>query len=239
MIVEVKQALGAIERIFTWIFGSWDPKVKLIDRKAETYIRPFRKSVFLYFKGYAVFALMVFIMSKVMIPILTIGHIDPLTEIRWFGTVHVSTSFFIMLVLTPVGLIFSTLFMLPNWFCKYELELNANLIPTHNGDVLYRPEKINNQEPIWIPNYEFDTTIKIIDAEDGAIKTSIGSLFKVCDEMLPDNFYLLQDKDLSKYFNAFSNGRLMGKFTFQKYVGKYSRFVYLKVLEVQPISAIL
>jgi hypothetical protein len=228
--VQIKQIFKIINNGLLWLFGSNEKVLKPINGEIQTYIRPFRYTLFLYLKGVVIALATIFLVTKIMIKPMMLQ--DPVETFNIIGRQTYSTMlFFAMGMISPI---FGFMFMFPNFFTKYELEINAGLIPTHNGNVLHTPEKIDNQEPVWINNYEFETTVKLVDTENAVIETRIGSMFEVQDLMLPDNYYLLSDKDLSKYFNCFVNGKLMGKFTFRKYSSRYRNRVYLEILEILP-----
>jgi hypothetical protein len=142
-----------------------------------------------------------------------------------FGVQLISNFMFIVFI--PINLLFALLFN--NHFQKYRKEINEGLIPIYKDSPLWQPQKMNGEECEWINNYEFNTTIELLSDPPEEMACGCGLSFYGVKDLLTDNEYLLNSKDLIFYFSKFKDRKLMGTFTFQR----YNTTFYLKVLEVK------
>jgi len=183
----------------------------------ETYIRPWYKSIGLFFLyELEILAMMLFV-CLTMGAFVFEGGLNNMVDGTIFGTVPLWFIFFTAFTLVSPFFAFALFFGLAPK--KYDLEWRElHLIPVNpeNTDqILFEPRKVDGKEPLWKENKEFDVTLHL----DGTKGFSTGHGWKTYMVLKDDNnlSYLMEGYRFNELLPKMVDGKYTGRFIFDLY----------------------
>lgn len=177
----------------------------------ETYLRPIWKAILIFLGITGIVAIVSFIMCFSLSMLLIQG--TSIVHDTIFGDIPIwmimSITFWI---LSPI---ISFLFYWPLVPHKYQHEQRQGMLPLRpdgTGQILFEPRRIEGKEPLWIDNYEFETTIHLRGTQD--LSSGHGMMTWIVVEDQDGYAYLMQGHRFNAILDKCRDGQYHGNFTF-------------------------
>lgn len=183
----------------------------------ETYIRPWYKTVGLFFLYELMTLAMMLFVCLTMGAFMFEGGLSNMVDGTIFGTVPLWFTFFAAFM--PVSPFFAFAFYFGMASKKYDLEWRKlHLVPINPFDlkqVLFEPRKIDGKEPLWKENSEFGATFHVVGTKNFSTGHGWKTYMVLGDE--DDRLYLMEGYRFNELLPKMVDGKYTGRFIFDLY----------------------